>query len=117
MGFLRVHLVAPAFVFLIVIAGPINQGHVYDGDIENYRVFVRPDGAYRVVVLRRPQPTAMPGQASDAPGLVQLLNRQGQVMNQTDVEMVQLVEAVDWSDDGVHIKLVVDWSLPDQPPQ
>ena len=78
---------------------------------ELYRVFVRPDGAYRVVVLRRPQAFAMPGQAGDAPGIVQLFDRDGHLLNQADINMVQMVEAVDWSDHRARIKRLVDWPL------
>ncbi|MBS0638775.1 MAG: hypothetical protein JSS43_02815 [Proteobacteria bacterium] len=83
-------------------------------DLETYRTFERPDGAYRLVVLRRQLPFAMPGQASDAPGIVRLLDRKGKVLRQTEVEMVQFVNdnTVTWSRRSVHVTLVVDWSLP-----
>ena len=75
------------------------------------RSFSRPDGAYRVVLLRKPLPAAMPGQAGDAPGVVRLYDRAGRLLAQAHVEMVQLVEGVDWSDDKAAIKLVVEWDL------
>lgn len=77
-----------------------------------YRSFERPDGAYRVVVLRRPGllPIA-PGQSGDAPGTVELQDRTGRVLAREPVEMVQLVEEVDWADDHARIKYVADWDL------
>jgi hypothetical protein len=53
----------------------------------------------------------MPGQAGDAPGVVRLYDRTGRLLAEADVEMVQLVESVDWSNDKASIKLVVDWDL------
>jgi hypothetical protein len=55
----------------------------------------------------------MPGQGGDAPGRVQLRNRGGEVLRQVDVEMVQLVDQVEWTDRKVWIKLVAEWELPD----
>ena len=81
---------------------------------EEYRSFVRPDGHYRVVVIRTSMWSAfMPGQASDAPGLVQLYDQNDQLLQETKVEMVQLIEQVKWKDQSVHIKLVAEWKLPD----
>lgn len=78
-----------------------------------YRSFPCPDGAYDIVVLRKASFGArMPGQGSDAPGIVQLRDAQGRVLRQTDVAMVQLVETVEWKDDSVYIKLIADWPLP-----
>jgi len=81
---------------------------------EQYAEYVRPDGRYRVVVYRRPPLSgSMPGQASDAPGRVVLLDASGRELNQTSVEMVQLVEDVQWGDRTVAAKLLFDWKLPD----
>lgn len=79
--------------------------------LEPYRTFERPDGLYRVEVWRWPQLFAMPGQASDAPGFVRLMDATGKVLAEVPVEMVQLVEDVDWSDGHAYIKLIVDWDL------
>lgn len=81
---------------------------------QEYASFTRPDGNYRVVVLRTSVwPALMPGQASDAPGRVQLYDRYGKLLRETKVEMVQLVEHVDWAEKKVRIKLVAEWDLPD----
>jgi len=90
-----------------LLAAPISSAQ----DLEIVRTFSRPDGAYRVVLLRRPLPATMPGQAGDAPGVVRLYDRTGRLLAEADVEMVQLVESVDWSNDKASIKLVVEWDL------
>jgi len=90
-----------------LFAAPISSAQ----DLEVMRTFSRPDGAYRVILLRKPMPAAMPGQTGDAPGVVRLYDRAGRLLAQADVEMVQLVESIDWSNDKASIKLVVEWDL------
>lgn len=81
--------------------------------MENYATFDSPDGKYKIVVLRKKQMFgSAPGQAGDAPGEVRLIDGSGNVLEKTDVEMVQLVEKVEWTDKTVYIKLVADWDLP-----
>lgn len=80
---------------------------------QEYRSFPSPDGRYRVVVFRRPTfPALMPGQSGDSPGTVRLYDQAGNVLRVAKVEMVQLVDRVDWESDKVVIKLVADWDLP-----
>jgi hypothetical protein len=81
-----------------------------------YRTFERPDGLYSVEVWRQPQIFAMPGQAGDAPGTLRLLNAAGRKLAETSVEMVQLVQRVDWSGGHARIDLIVDWDLAALPP-
>ncbi len=83
---------------------------------EEYSSFTRPDGKYRVVVTKKSSLLnlrAGPGSGGDAPGLVRLYDQQGKLLQETKVEMVQQVEAVEWPAKGVYIKLVADWVLPD----
>ena len=80
-------------------------------DLAIVRSFSRPDGAYRVDLLRKPLPAAMPGQAGDAPGVVRLYDRAGRLLAEAEADMVQLVEIVDWANDRASIRLVVDWDL------
>ena len=54
----------------------------------------------------------MPGQAGDAPGRVMLYNRVGELLHETSVEMVQLVQKVEWTEKSVSIKLIAEWDLP-----
>lgn len=95
----------------VLLAWWLNYTHA---TLEEYASFTRPDGHYRVVVIRKKVLTAlMPGQASDAPGEVWLYNQQGNVLYKTDIQMVQLVDHVDWQDKKAYIKLIADWDLPD----
>jgi hypothetical protein len=80
-----------------------------------YGAFPSPDRSYRVVVLRTPVwRGVMPGQAGDAPGVVRLYDRDGRVLRETRVAMVQPVERVEWSADSVWIKSVAEWALPEE---
>ena len=82
--------------------------------LKEHAVFSRPDGQYRVVVLRRSTPwSMMPGQASDAAGVVRLYDRAGKLLQEAPVEMVQMADGVHWTDRHVRIHLVADWDLPD----
>jgi len=96
---------------IALLAASLAAPTAWAQDLETVRTFSRPDGAYRVIVLRKPLPAAMPGQAGDAPGVVRLYDGGGRLLAEADVEMVQLVEGVDWSNDKASIKLVVEWDL------
>jgi hypothetical protein len=99
--------IAGAFVVFLWIATP----HL---PMEESASYTRPDGKYRIVVFRIPVWLAMmPGQGSDAPGVVRLYDQQGKLLHETKVEMVQLVDHVDWGPKKVEIKLIADWDLPD----
>ena len=64
---------------------------------EEYRLFTSPDGRFQIVVYRKPSQVAMPGQGSDAPGYFQLRDlRTGRVLRERSVEMVQLIDRIDW---------------------
>ena len=78
-----------------------------------YRTFSSPDGRFQIVVFRKPRLVAMPGQSSDAPGYFQLRDtRTGRVLRERSVEMVQLVDRVEWSPTKVDVFLLADWDLP-----
>jgi hypothetical protein len=80
--------------------------------MQEYASFAHPDGDFTVVVLRYPQwKPAMPGQGGDAPGVVRLYDEEGNLQNEARVEMVQLVDQVDWEADTVRIKSVAAWPL------
>jgi peroxiredoxin len=81
---------------------------------EEYRRYSSPDGRFRVVVFRIPSAFAMPGGSSDAPGYIQLKDaKTGRVLREQEVELVQLVDHVEWSATNVCIRLLADWSLPE----
>jgi hypothetical protein len=80
---------------------------------EEYRRFASPDGRFQIVVFRIPSRVSMPGQSSDAPGYFQLRDaRTGRVLRESSVEMVQLVDRIEWSPTNVDVRLLADWSLP-----
>ena len=54
----------------------------------------------------------MPGSTGDAPGYIQLYNKQHQLLQQQEVEMVQLVSDIEWQPKQVSIKFIADWDLP-----
>ena len=103
-------------VVLLIIAGGLLGGLFMFSDLmmEEYATFNSPDGKYKIVVMRSKEflGTA-PGQAGDSPGEVRLYNKKGDLLEKTEVEMVQLVENVEWTDKSAYIKLVVDWNLPE----
>ena len=80
-----------------------------------YSRFKSPDGKYEIVVYGIPTfiPT-MPGNAGDAPGFVQLVDQKGNVLNEANVDMVQIIEpaALIWGKKVVHIISIADWELP-----
>lgn len=77
-----------------------------------YRRFESPDGRFAVVVLSRPTRGLLPGQAGDASGVVQLQTREGKILAEEEVELVQVVHEVRWEPDRVDVKLVAEWPLP-----
>ena len=72
-----------------------------------------PDGHYQLIVYRRPRLYAMPGQGSDAPGYVVLIDNNGNVLQRREVEMVQLISKPRWTERRVRMKLLFDWPLPE----
>lgn len=77
------------------------------------RTYASPDGRYEIVVYRKPLSFAMPGQGSDAPGYFQLRDVQtGRVLHERKIEMVQLVDRINWSATNVDVHLLADWRLP-----
>lgn len=81
---------------------------------QEYRTFSSPHGRYAVTVLRTSVfPSIMPGQSGDAPGVVKLCDNKGNVLQKAKVEMVQLVDTVEWGPKTVRVKFVAEWNLPE----
>lgn len=77
-----------------------------------YQTFTSPNGhcfikLYRIQIFS----SLMPGNAGDAPGFVRLYTKNNKILQQQDVEMVQLVETIEWNKNSVYIKFVADWTL------
>ena len=81
---------------------------------EEHLRYASPDSAFVLVVYRYPRLYAMPGQGSDAPGFVELQDREGRRYQRRKVEMVQLVETPEWTASRVRVKLLLDWELPER---
>ena len=103
-------------VAILLIVGVLIGRRFMFGNLmmEKYAAFDSPDGKYQIVVMRKKELLgSAPGQAGDSPGEVRLVNKKSDVLEKTDVEMVQLVEKVEWNDKTVYIKLIADWNLPE----
>jgi len=79
-----------------------------------WRRYDQPGGNHAIVVYRIRELFAMPGQSSDAPGIVRLVNGRNEVERTTRVDMVQDVSEPEWSAGHVHIKLIADWPVSDR---
>lgn len=80
-----------------------------------YQTFTSPAGDYYIKVYRvKVFPMMMPGSAGDAPGFVRLYTSDNNILAEKDVDMVQLINDIEWSKDKVYIKLFVEWDLPGQ---
>ena len=102
-------------VAIAVLAAIVALAWATLGRPQEVAAFERPDHHYKVVVMRRSTRwrAAMPGQSGDAPGLVRLYDRSGRLLQQAPVDVVQVVDGVEWQDRRVVVKLVADWELPD----
>ncbi|MFL6229659.1 MAG: hypothetical protein ACJ741_12880 [Pyrinomonadaceae bacterium] len=79
-----------------------------------YKTFQSPDGKFKVVVYSYPMLISSVGGAGDAAGFVRLYDSRGHVLEEEGVEMVQLVDQIEWEKEKVDIKLIAEWRLPAQ---
>lgn len=79
-------------------------------------VYRSPDGRFDLAVYRSSRLFGMmPGQSGDAPGHVCLFEvASGRLLKKSRVEMVGLVDRVEWTATNVSVPLIVDWPLPRQ---
>ena len=100
-----------AFLVLVALAAALHYWRRATAEV--YHTFTSPDGRYKIVVFRIPRVVAAPGDSGGASGYVRLYDSQsGRVLAQKNVEMVQLIDQVEWSSTNVDIKLFADWRLP-----
>lgn len=98
---------------ILVAMGAVGFRYWQKSPAEVYRIFNSPDKQFQIVVLRSPALFAMPGHSSDSPGYFQLRDtRSGLVLRESKVEMVQLVDQVEWSATHVDVRLLAEWGLP-----
>lgn len=104
---------ALVLVLLICVGGILAVRQWQKMSASEYRSFTSPDGQYRVVVLSVPSLLPLtPGHGGDARGFVQLCNRDGEVLRESPVDMVQTVQSVEWKAGRVTISRFADWPLP-----
>lgn len=81
-----------------------------------YKRFTNPDGHFAVVVYRIPSLfPMMPGQGGDAKGYVRLIDRQGHILQEKRVEIVNTIDFVEWKPEFLNIRLFAEWPLPPRP--
>lgn len=78
---------------------------------EYQKTIPSPDGKYQLIVYRIPMLYSAPGGGGDAPCYVQLQNKSGRILNEGYVEMVNLLDRIDWEKDSVTVALTHTWSL------
>ena len=102
--------------WIIVLAAALVAASLIGCSENEYRRFESPRGDFRILVMRQGSFGAMmPGQSGDAPGVVRLVDREGHVLQEKAVSMVQLVDQVTWREDRVTIRGLADWQLPASP--
>jgi len=83
--------------------------------VEQFR-FRDPSGQFTAVVSSRrilSYLPAMPGQGSDKPGFVTILDSQGRDLGRIPVDMIWMAHDLEWQPDGAKIKLVGEWDFRD----
>jgi hypothetical protein len=78
-----------------------------------YAEFSSPDGLLRVVVTREPSWGGVaPGQGGDAPGVAELVDETGRVLQRAPLTSVNQVQDVTWDGAEVRFMPFVRWALP-----
>ncbi|MDJ0932925.1 hypothetical protein [Breoghania sp.] len=100
-------IVAPMFtaaLFLLMIppTPEFEMTHRYEA----------PDKRHAVVPLRQTNtPFITPGHGSDAPGHLCLIDTQHRILAEAPVDMIFLVEEVDWQEGEIRIRDIVTWDV------
>ncbi len=95
----------------VLLVTAILLAMVFAPERDVYARWESPDGRHMVSVYRLQKIFAMPGQGSDAPGMVLLTNRDGIVLNRRRIDMVQLASEPVWGPETVRMKLLFEWRL------
>jgi len=83
-----------------------------------YKTLYSPNHKYYLRLYRyKPLYMVMPGSSGDAPGYIQLYSKNGLLMREKEVEMVQMADNIQWSKNQVNIKFILNWELPDSDPE
>ena len=101
-----------ALLVVAILAGSVS----WHRRLQLYQVVDSPDARFRIVVYRRCMwSSTMPGQASDAPGVVRLYDRAGRLLQESPIDMVQHIIDLKWTRTEVEVPLIFDWKLPETP--
>jgi hypothetical protein len=98
-------------IFLLFLIGIFVAGCGIESEV--YARSQSPDGRFEIVVYRNPMLITLPGQGSDASGYIELYDAAGNVLQSTNVDMVQNFGGVEWEDAHVSIPLIAEWELPE----
>jgi hypothetical protein len=75
--------------------------------------YTSPAGRFQLLVCRIPLAVAFPGQGSDAPAVLALVDtRQGHVLERGRVEILWTLEPPEWSPGRVTLGVDYDWRIP-----
>jgi hypothetical protein len=80
---------------------------------ESWRV-TSPDGRFYAVVtspIWQSYVSVMPGGGSDKSGYVTVYTREGKSCGRAPVEMVWMIQDMEWSETNAELKLVAEWDL------
>jgi hypothetical protein len=95
----------------IAILSAILLGGCHSLQKEPYKVLYSPDKTHRLEVYAYSTKSSFPGQGGDAPGMVMLKNDHGVILHKQSVEMVQLIDAPEWTSNSVTVKLILEWKF------
>jgi hypothetical protein len=99
------------FTVLLLILG---TGYWYAQKPKAYRHYVSPDQKFSVTIYRDSRFFGLAGKSSDAPGTIVLRrSSDGEELQRMAIEMVQLVDNVNWETGRVEVFPVADWPLPE----
>ncbi len=103
---LKVILIAFGLFIAAMLAGTY-----FASEPEIHAEWHSPDAKHTLTVYRTQRLFSMPGQGSDAPGMVMLRNAEGKLLNRQKIGMVQLASEPEWSTQTVRMKLILEWQL------
>ncbi|VAW67819.1 hypothetical protein MNBD_GAMMA10-3099 [hydrothermal vent metagenome] len=77
-----------------------------------YKTRYSPNHNYYLKIYRyKPLYMIMPGSSGDAPGYIQLYNKNNLLIQEKEIEMVQMVNDIRWSKNQLDIKFIASWEL------
>jgi len=81
---------------------------------QEYRRISSPDGKYFAVAKYHAYQSWLPifpGQSGDKSGWVIIFKKDGTKIGEADVDMVQMIQEINWKPDAAELRLVATWKL------